>query len=58
MDSSDTPTKALIKLMRDDREREIFEEFKATPSSKLHPGFTQKTVYDDQRAVYAPLPST
>lgn len=57
MDSYDTPPKALVELMREDREREIFEEFKATPATKLHPGFIQTTVYDDQRAAYAPPPS-
>lgn len=57
MDTSDLPPKALIKLMKDDHEIEIFEDFKATSVNKLHPGFTQKAVYDDQRALYAPLPS-
>lgn len=57
MDTSDLPPKALIELMKNDHEIEIFEDFKSTSAKKLHPGFTQKAVYDDQRAVYTPLPS-
>lgn len=58
MDSSDLPPTALIELMKDEHEIEVFEDFKATSAKKLHPGFTQKAIYDDQRAIYAPLPST
>ncbi|KAK7699855.1 hypothetical protein SLS64_011285 [Diaporthe eres] len=58
MGTSDLPPKALVELMKDDHEIEIFEDFKVASAKKLHAGFTHKAVYDDQRAVYAPLPST
>ena len=58
MDSSDPPPRALIKHMNDDSEVKIFESFKSTTTNELHPGFTRKTLYDDQRAIFRPPPST
>ena len=58
MDGPEPPPKELIELMEDPHEVELFESFKATSANKLHPGFRQKTLYDDQRAAFMPLPST
>lgn len=60
MDNPDRHPDALNKLMRETREVELFENFKSTGPSRdeLHPGFRQKTLFDDQRAVFTPLPST
>lgn len=52
------PPKALIELMKNDDEVGMFENFKATSANELHPGFTRKARYDNQRAVFTPLPST
>lgn len=57
MDNQCPPPNALTKLLKDDHEVGVFENFKSEHDKQLHPGFTQKTLYDDQRAVFTPLPS-
>lgn len=57
MDGHDPPPNQLIELMKDAHEVDNFENFKTTSANYLHPGFRQRTLYDDQRAIFTPLPS-
>lgn len=57
MDDPESPPKELIELMREAHEVERFENFKTAPANDLHPGFRQRTLYDDQRAIFTPPPS-
>lgn len=58
MENSEIPPKAILDLMKDDQELRIFESFKAMSVDGLHPGFKHQALYDDQRAIFKPPPST